>query len=219
MSVPGRLGRIGHRRGATTLRPSAAPGARRPAGGSLPSDNGGGRQGSLGTGVCLLWPSGTRSWATPARWRRPRRPGGRRRQQPTPKGHPKRRRLLVVQVGDLARKGPQAKRHVPPCPRNRLRSPASLLPGPAASIRLSTESEVQPSSCDTTPTRRWCAHSGSDPLLAADDEQRPGSKGQQRSANAQLDSAVLPVAAGQVMARKALFRHRLASLGREPQGG
>jgi hypothetical protein len=55
-------------------RPSAAPGAARPARGSLPLGSGGGHQGSSETGACLRWPSGTRSWATPARWRPPRRP-------------------------------------------------------------------------------------------------------------------------------------------------
>ena len=53
-----------------------------------------------------------------------------RRQQPTPKGHPKRHGLLVIQLGGLARKVSQSKRHVPPCPGNRLRLPASLLPRP-----------------------------------------------------------------------------------------
>jgi hypothetical protein len=76
MSVPGWPGKIGRRRPPTTLRSSAVPGARRPAGGSPMPDSGGGRQGSSGTAVCLLWPSGTRSWVTRARCQPPRRPAG-----------------------------------------------------------------------------------------------------------------------------------------------
>jgi hypothetical protein len=56
------------------FRSSALPGARWPAGGSLRPGSGGGHPGSSGTGVCLPWPSGTRSWATPATGRPPRRP-------------------------------------------------------------------------------------------------------------------------------------------------
>jgi hypothetical protein len=41
------------------------------AGGSPPPDSAGAHQGSSGTAACLPWPSGTRSWATPARCRPP----------------------------------------------------------------------------------------------------------------------------------------------------
>jgi hypothetical protein len=57
-------------------RPSAAPAARRPAGGSAPPSSAGGHQASLGTAACLPWPSATRSWATRAGCRLPRRSGG-----------------------------------------------------------------------------------------------------------------------------------------------
>ena len=57
-------------------RPSAVPAARRPAGGSAPPSSAGGHQASLGTAACLPWPSATRSWATRAGCRRPRRSGG-----------------------------------------------------------------------------------------------------------------------------------------------
>jgi hypothetical protein len=63
--------------GARPLKPSVAPGAHRPAGGSPRLGSGGGHQGSSGTAVCLPWPSGTRSWATRARCRPPPRPAGR----------------------------------------------------------------------------------------------------------------------------------------------
>src|SRR4029450_10765799 len=46
------------------------------------------------------------------------------------------------------------------------------------------------------------------PRWPADDEKRPVSNGQQRYANAQLDSAPLPMAAGQATTRKALLRQR-----------
>ena len=58
------------------LRPSAIPAVPLPAGGSLPPDSDGGRQGSSGRAACLPWPSGTRSWATRARGRPPQRDGG-----------------------------------------------------------------------------------------------------------------------------------------------
>jgi hypothetical protein len=61
-------------RPARPLRSSAAPGARWPAGGSPRPGSAGDHQGSSGTEACLPWPSGTRSWATPARWRPPPRP-------------------------------------------------------------------------------------------------------------------------------------------------
>jgi hypothetical protein len=46
----------------TTLRPSAAPGARRRAGGSRSPGSAGGHQGSSGTGACPPWPIAPRSW-------------------------------------------------------------------------------------------------------------------------------------------------------------
>jgi hypothetical protein len=45
-------------------------------------------------------------------------------------------------------------------------------------------------------------------IWPADDENRPVTNGQQRSANAQLDSRVLLAAAGQATTRKALLRQR-----------
>ena len=54
----------------------SAPGAGWPAGGSRLLGSGGGHQGSSGTAACLPWPSGTRSWATRAGCRPPRRDGG-----------------------------------------------------------------------------------------------------------------------------------------------
>jgi hypothetical protein len=59
------------RRRVVCSRPSAGPGTPRPAGGSPPPDSAGGHQASSRTGACLRWPSGTRSWATPARCRPP----------------------------------------------------------------------------------------------------------------------------------------------------
>jgi hypothetical protein len=68
--------RINPMRPAGPLRSSAAPGARGPAGGSRFLGSGGDHPGSSGRAACLPWPSGTRSWATRAGYRRPRRPGG-----------------------------------------------------------------------------------------------------------------------------------------------
>jgi hypothetical protein len=70
--------------GTGCLRPSAAPAVPLPAGGCPPPGSGGGHQASSGTAVCLPWPSGTRSWATRARCRPPRRYGGRREDRVRP---------------------------------------------------------------------------------------------------------------------------------------
>jgi hypothetical protein len=73
VTTPSRINRM---RPARPLRSSAAPGARRPAGGCPPPGSAGGHRASSGTEACLPWPSGTRSWATRARCQPPRRYGG-----------------------------------------------------------------------------------------------------------------------------------------------
>src|SRR6266545_961137 len=86
------------------------------------------------------------------------------RQQPTPEGHPKLGKLLIGQLGGLARNSPQPKRHVPPrARRNSFDCLGSLLlrprivkyPPPTASEEQPSRTP-RPSSFQLYPPRAGC---------------------------------------------------------------